>query len=514
MSEPARRPLSAASLAALACGAALAAPFWVGRFVPLLDLPQHLAVVAVLRHHGDPAWGFDRFFDTQWGEFTPYWTFYLVTGALSLVLSIETAARVALSLYALAFPLAGLALARAFGRSPWLGLLAAPLAFSTNLYYGFISYCSGVLLMMWLLGAFERQLVAPRRARWLGLAIGGAVLFFTHVQVFAFFVALASVWGIVRAGVPWRRRLVQAAALLPATSGLFVPWCYRQFLAGRVGVAGEHDFGRLGRMRPSFRPVGESLLELPDAIAGAFQDGSDRGLFACWVALVALAGLRLRTRALILSGLALAAYFAAPLAITGQWNVGPRFAWTAALLLIPAMAAEGTRAARVGVLAAALTLLVAGNAARQHAAFDREVGPLDEALESIPRGSRVAPLMFDPRGAVLEQWPYLHIGQYAMVRRGGMTAFNLGRVAAFPIRLRDARSWPHTDVFRPRDFRFDVLGSHYDYFLLRGAGPSRDRLFRPGTVDPVFDRGGWTVLRRRFDSGGASDRIPVSSRTK
>jgi hypothetical protein len=57
-------------LAAL-CGLMVSVPFWVGRFLPFLDLPQHLALAAVLRHGEDPAWGFAPYFEAQWGEFTP-----------------------------------------------------------------------------------------------------------------------------------------------------------------------------------------------------------------------------------------------------------------------------------------------------------------------------------------------------------------------------------------------------------------------------------------------------------
>ena len=55
------------------------------------------------------------------------------------------------------------------------------------------------------------------------------------------------------------------------------------------------------------------------------------------------------------------------------------------------------------------------HAARVHGAFDREAGPVEAALEAIPRGARVMPLVFENRGHVLETWPYLHFGQYGMV---------------------------------------------------------------------------------------------------
>jgi len=485
-------------LAAVLAGLGLAVPLWVGRFVPLLDLPQHLAVVAVLRNHGDPTWGFARFFDVQWGEFTPYWSFYLATGLLSWTMSVETAARVYLTVYALAFPWAGIAVCRAFGRSPWLGLLAAPLALNTNLYLGFISYATGVLGLLLLLAVFEghRQEAAPRRAAL--LVVGGIVLFFTHVQAFAFFVAAALLLAATQPALAWRARAGRLLPLLPALLGLLAPWLYIQFVAAREGVAGRYTFGRLARLRASFQPPGEALADLPESIAGAFQDGSDLCLLGAWLVLVVWArpGLR-RPRVLLPALLALVLYFAAPMSIAGQWNIGPRFAWLAALCVLPALQVSEARATAVGAMAAVLAIATGVNAARVHVAFDREAGALDEALSAIPRGTRVMALVFDPRGAVLDKWPYLHAGQYAMVRRGGMTAANLGRVPVFPIRLREAPAYPSVDAFRPGDFRWETMGSAYDYFLLRSPGEWRARLFPAEAVESVFERGEWVVLRRR-----------------
>ena len=482
---------------ALLTGVASAVPLWVGRFVPLLDLPQHLAVVAVLRHRADPAWGFAPFFEVEWGEFTPYWTHYLAVWVLSLLVSIETASRLYLTGYALAFPWAGIVLCRAFGRSPWLGLLAAPLAFNTNLYLGFVSYCTAVLLLLGLLAVFERGLARSTRRAAPTLVFGAALLFFTHVQVFVFLVMAALALAITRAGLTWRGRLLSLLPLAPATLGLLLPWAYQQLLASRAG--GRYTFGRPGRLRASFQSPAEAVGDLPDAMAGAFQDGSDALILAGWAGLVVLAArgaASRRHRALLPAALALGAYFLAPMSIAGQWNIGPRFALLAALLLLPALRASGKRAMVIGFAAAALAALGSINAARQHAAFDREAGEMDEAIAAIPRGVRVFPLVFDPRGHVLEGWPYLHAGQYAMVRRGGMTSANLGRVPVFPVRLRDLKA-PHVDAFRPADFRFETMGGAYDYFLLRAAGGWERRLFPPEAVERVFARGDWVVLRRR-----------------
>src|SRR6185295_17302473 len=101
-----------------------------------------------------------------------------------------------------------------------------------------------------------------------------------------------------------------------------------------------------------FTPPLDALRGLPRAVAGSFQDGSDLWLLGAWTVLV-LVALGARGRwSLRSSGpmlMALAAYFMAPMSITGQWNIGPRFAVLAALLVIPLAGAEGRRARSVGV---------------------------------------------------------------------------------------------------------------------------------------------------------------------
>lgn len=479
-------------------GLALAAPFWVGRIVPLLDLPQHLAVVTVLRHPTDPAWGFAPFFDTQWRKLTPYWMHYAITCLLSLLVPVETASRLYLTGYAMAFPFAGIALCRGFGRSPWLGLLAAPLAFNTNLYFGFINYCTGVLLVLWLAADFERGLPAGARFRWARHVFVALLLFFTHVQAFAFYVAVALVLAATRIDVAPRRRLIAASVLLPTTLGLLVPWLWVQTVAPRQS-GGHYAFGRVGQFGAAFQPVSQAMRSLPEALAGSYQDKTDVWLLAAWLLLLVWAlwprpgdDARPRAGVGLLPLLALLAYFAAPVAVTGQWNIGPRFALLAALFLLPQARAANGRAVAIGVAAVALTVATGLNAAREHVLFDREAGAFDQAIDAIPRGARVLPLIFDNRGHVLERWPYLHIGQYSMVRRGGVSAANLGRYEPFPIRLRNAQALPALDPFRPEDFRFDAIAPHYDCILVRDPSGAAHERFPPGTPRR-FDRAGWTV---------------------
>jgi hypothetical protein len=476
----------------------LAAPFWVGRFVPLVDLPQHLAVAAVLRHHGDPTLGFGRFYEAQWTELTPYWTYYLALDGLSRLMPLDTASRVYLSLYALAVPWVGLAVCAAFGAPRWAGLLMAPLALNTNLYFGFVAYVTGVLLMLAALAVFLRFRTEPTRRRAAVLIALSAVLFFTHVQPFAFLLLAALLLAQVAPEPASRaRRFAPLLVFAPAVLALFAPWVYREFLAGRT-ADGAYNFARLDEVRPQYHALSYMLTELVPSVAGAYQDGTDTLLFAAWAAVVALLLARsARPDALRLAVLALLGYFAAPMAIQGQWNIAPRFAWIAALLAVAAIGDPGRALSRAGAaLAVALTAATSLNAIQHHRRFDREADGFARILAALPPGQRVISLVYDTRSAVITQWPYVHFGQYALAFRGGAAGWSLAKSPPFPIRHRRPQDFPAPDPFHPEAFRPVEHGRHYDYALAR-FGPA-ERVIFEGAVTPwvaVASGGPWRLWR-------------------
>lgn len=487
---------------ALLASALMAAPLWVGRFVPLLDLPQHLAITTVLLHHRDPAWQLAAYYEPQRGELTPYWAHYLAIEGLARVMPVDAAGRVFLTLYVLALPWAAMALARALGRPASLGLLAAPLALNANLYYGFIAYCWSVVVMMWALAVLARQLDAPRPARAGMLGVLAAVLFFTHVQSFAFLLLATPILiPFFGHGPPWRRAL-RAWPLGLATIAVFIPWLYLS-TTPQPGV--ERYFPPLENLRPKYEDTFNRLVGLPDAVAGSYQDGSDTWLLGAWlIAVVAAwwttrndpaAGREHRAEAALLVA-ALACYFLLPVSIQGQWNIAPRFAWVAALLL-PFL---GRRTPRwLPAAALALSAATAANAAWHHARFDREAGPFDRALAALPPGARVLGLIYDPTGDVLTRWPYLHFEQYAVVRGGGMAAHSFTANAPLPVRLRPEARVPAPGVWWPHEFRYDEHGRSFDHFLVRERTGGDALQPAPGTLEEVFREGVWRVYRGRTD---------------
>jgi hypothetical protein len=282
--------------------------------------------------------------------------------------------------------------------------------------------------------------------------------------------------------------------------------------AGEVHAAGvEHNLGRLGGMGAAYPTLWSNLGSFGTSIAFAFRDYSDQYILGGWLCLVAFlviwgwrrteeeGPLWHRHRAELCVILGLVCYFALPMAIAGQWYINRRFALLAALFLPLAVRPVDRRQIRLGGLAAmALCLAVGFNATLHHRAFDREVGRFDEAIAAIPRGKRVMTLIFDPKGEVVGLWPYLHFGQYYMVRRGGTTSNTFAKNPSMPVRYLNIDALPQPSGWRPREFIYSRYGPHYDYFLVRDKADRDYDVFGPWArlVQPVFASGRWRVFRR------------------
>src|SRR5207247_1684031 len=83
---------------------ATAAPLWTGPYLPITDLPQHVAAIAALRHWWDPAWKVQEYYTLAMGQ-ASYVPYYVVGAVLAVPCgSAERANLLLLSPVAVAFP--------------------------------------------------------------------------------------------------------------------------------------------------------------------------------------------------------------------------------------------------------------------------------------------------------------------------------------------------------------------------------------------------------------------------
>jgi hypothetical protein len=471
------------------------APLWVSHQLPMVDLPQHLALISALHRLGDPTTLYPAVFAAR-GELTPYLGYYHLVSALHWLLPLEVANRLFLTAVVAGLPLSLAFLLRTVGRPRWPSLLALPFTYGDSFGWGFINYLAALPLAVLACGCFLRALAEPPgRYRW-ALAHGAVLLavLLMHVQAF-FFLALALPWLLLTTPTPGglRARLPALLSLLPAL-GVFALWG-----AGRLLAPAEVEEGApwkawgplLSQQNLAFKPLAQNAGELPHLLANQLRDGTDSwavlavaglGVGAVLAAALGARGTRresglARLRLLGLGLLALLLYFALPFDIRGAiYYFNTRYVHLAAALLV---ASVPPLAARVRpaflVLGAAMALLLALPLARGFRAFDAEAEPLLRFAALTPPGPRVMGLVWNPSSRVVAHPVFLHAASVPARLRGGITNFSFALTPHSPLRYRGTPPPTFPSEWRPDGFRWETMGDAYSHFLVRG--PSPERLF-------------------------------------
>lgn len=522
--------------------AAAAAPFWAGRFLPLLDLPQHLGLAAAVSASGDPSSPWARYLEVDpWP--VPYWTFYGAMWLLAKAFPLEIAAKLVLSAYAAGLPLAAGFLLRSLGRDPRWAVLTAPLAFSTNLFYGFMPFLVATPLLLLALGLLDRHLAADRAVpgRSAALAATAVAVYLSHPQPFLLLGFAAPILlGLHWRGSRWAAR--RFLPLLPAV-GLFAAWVARAFVAPRPDFQrpGYSWHGRLWDLGMSWEPFRERIGRAMEHLFGSFSDRSDWWMGWALVAFLALSAVaarrrpeagdasvkpplraRLRERrGEILTASFFLLWLVLPYSVRGQWYLAPRYLVFAALLA-PACLRAPADGPRRWLLpgGAALALAFGANAALKVRAFQPEMDGLEEVLSRAEPGGRLAGLLFLHRiegGAVreIEAGPVRHPGldpdlprpaeqristlhhapAWYQVWRGGDLGMSFAGLPSNPVRYRPGMKAPFPLEWRPERFDFEAMGPSYDWFLVRSAPPeSAAEIARRAEL--VARSGRWELWRR------------------
>lgn len=495
------RPSTAWELAFAALALAAAVPVWLVEQPPLQDLPQHLAAIRVLHDYGNPAFGFEPYFELHLGR-TQYLTYYLLTHLLSYPFGLVIANKLVLTAAIVGLPYSLRALLASLGRDWRLALLAGPLVWNAHLVLGFVNFAAATPLAL-----FGLSLAVGLRLRWdsrRALLLSGVALstFYTHVVPFGFLVAgvLATAPGAGR-----RSTLRLLSPLLPA-------------LAATLGWALTSPAARtlLAGAKPTFLPLARSSREVGQWLFDVLQSRADDRLMAVWVLLVvALVVLgtkasdedplrrSLAGRLALLGPVAFVAYFAAPASFDWIWPVSARFALLGALFSLLLLPAPRPRLALPVYLGAALisALFYREVAVAFRRCEREELAGVDAALDSIPMGKRVVGLVWEHESRFVKWSPYLHAAAMYQARRGGAVSFSFAEYPQSPFSFRPEnrppelpRRWEWSPAFvRP----VPDLG-WYDFVIARGD-PGTLRLYAEA-LELHHDGARWKVWRRRDPS--------------
>jgi hypothetical protein len=463
-------------------------PLWVPRFLPLLDLPNHLDAISIWHRYHDPSWRYSEYYDLYLPP-VPYWGYFFPVHVMAYVFDVEVANKIYLSAYALALPVGWALLAARMGRSPWLATFTWPFVFNMNFMFGFISCCAGMAMLPYAICALDVFLEKPTLRRGAGLLVVVMLLYFTHVLPWLYF-GVAATFLLFCHGWHPRRMLVAAGLMLPSVLVALVGF-HEASASGRTAVQG----GGV-RFGATWETMQSLLEEIPDRLITNWQS-DDRGrwfallLGALWLLLAlgspasAAGEGRPRSgypwRLEVLFFLAALAVFVLPVyqkRPVDLWMVGGRFVSLAAMFaaLLPRGVITGDRKLlMLPVVAACLWYPIALN--WHWMRFDARAAGLRRLMVNVPRGSSTLTLVLGDYGdpdADPQAVPYVQFHSYAQFYGGGYDPW--APSTGFPMVARQDKKLPSPTWKRPRTFRMAEHGAHYDY-VLTFAEPTDHNLF-------------------------------------
>jgi hypothetical protein len=423
-------------------------PIWAFRYFPGQDTPNHLYTVEVARSllagSAEPAVA--KTFELALGAKSNVLFHALMLGLGRLGVSLYTAHRLVLSGYALALPLAGLGCVRAAGGETSLALLLLPLVWSWFALQGLYNYVLSLPPALVWLGIVARDGGRPSRRATVGLALAAVLVYLAHAGTFVamlFVTAVRVIYADDGIWLPLRRRLAGARglalALAPALglAGLaFLRTAAALPTPPEATVSAWETYGPLEaagafvvelamRFHVSdllwLAPPAAALVAIP--VVSAARRWSS--VFAPRWPLSAAAGLT-------------ALYFVLPHIVWGS-DASPRLRPLVLFCLAAYAGVRLTRRARRRVAALALVCGLGGTAAlaADCARFGRELEDFASGAAYVRPGSRLYPLVFDPRGDSLLVRPFLHAWGYYGVARHAVTPFAFAwHATRFPLRYR------------------------------------------------------------------------------
>ena len=423
--------------------------------LPMVDLPQHAAQLAILLHSDNPIFHADQF---VLNYRTPYWLSYLIVVALAPICSLTIALKLTIW-FSVVGQVVGLRwLCQRLGHDPWLGLLGLPLALGYNFLFGFLSYIVAAPLVLFVLAFGTAYRERPKLRDGILLTLLLLLVLLAH-------------------GIAYAQALICLGIMLLTGKGSLLA---RWFPLG-VSVVVGWAWLFLGIEHPNLgADIWNASLDRFRALPG-FLLGSGAGDIAATVVGVLLLvatflGTRGRFRgiSLVLPLLSmLGGYAAFPAMYHGYGPLWPRFAWLVVPTLLLALQPLNTEArvrrtltrwGTFGIAAGWLVLFV-----YRLQKFEDETKPLHEVIATMPADLRIRPIVFEPQTVVFPSLPAInHLPAYYSVIKGGFQGYSFAMYPSSPIRYRPSvvplmgggMEWT------PDTFQAKSEGANYDCFLV------------------------------------------------
>jgi len=479
----------------LAFALLLTLPCILFRYLPMVDLPQHEAVVSMILHLGDHGWAFDSYYEWVPSR-TLYLLPYLLAAALAHVIPLHRAINCIAFCSVIAYPIGVFLYLRALGRPAWVGLLSLPVVYNQSFFWGFVNFNFAVGLALVTIALTVGNWT---RRRAMIVSLMAIVIAMTHIYGLLLLGAYVGFW--LLSGE--RRQAAQRLpALIPVALGLSL-WAILIRGAG----------GARGMVWPAFA---HRWSQFADSIAGGWRGYSERAglLFALVVAVVFFRNsipftvarwksLKVHERiAWQLVAVNLLLYFSMPELRVAAMKASFRHAQLAAMALPLALATETTRGAShwarpVLYLLGAYIVVSSWLHLRR---FDVEARSFDAIAAAVPHGSRLAQLTYERQGSVAKVPAYLHFAAYAQANKGGLLAVSFpARFWNIPIGSKTVAGVPHVPndlEWKPALFGESQLSQYFDCVIIRSQRNREPPLPEPFPYLLQLKSGPWRLLRK------------------
>lgn len=473
-----------------------AVPILLAKYPPMVDMPQHAAQIAAIRHllAGDD-WRFAGFFELQW--FTPYLFGYLLVLLLSYLAGVPLALKLVLAAAVVLFPIAGSRLISATGGDRAWRWLLLPLPFGFAYQWGFLNF-----LVAAPLGLLFLSLLTSLRGRsdftaCVRIALMLHLLFAAHILTAAFFciagiLMLLTPWNGVR---EWLRRCLPVFTILPVA----VVWLWLNLQHAPPAEA--QIIWRVGLHRVTdFLPA---LVSSPASLAGQL-------LGLLFLAVPFLTGARPKRSIAAWAPFALyvAWMLAFPHYLGGTFFTYERFGLVGIPLYLVAferrrtqlLAPEHSRSLVPGLAAIFLALL--GWHCIRVLTFNREVAGYVDVMEQAEPEGRVLMMAFNPLSHASTAPLLVHFSGWYQAERDGLSEYSFSEFWGVPARFRSDAPTTIGQGFEWRPDTFDWQqhsGELYDYFLIRHAANADTWIHErtDGRAVLVARSGEWQLYGRR-----------------
>lgn len=420
--------LKGATFAALFCALTLLAamPVVFTDTLPLVDYHNHLARMHILAELTASA-ALQRYYEADWTAL-PNLAMDLAVPVLAKWMPVTLAGKlfVVVTLWLLAGGVAVLHRVL-FGQwSAWC-LLAFLLLFSRSLLWGLINYLFGIGVCLLAFAAW----IALRERHWMRFGCGTAMalgLFFAHLMAFGFYAILMIGYeaGMILRERPPTARALQALFLAGAT---LLPSLAVLFLLTPGGGGGPWVFNHLGHKFDLLFTVFDNYNTAFDAVC--FTLAILATVLAFWKRWV-----RVHPAMAVPLALVFLAYLAMPTVAATSSGADQRVPVFLGLLLVAVShwAAPNVRLARAFVgCALAMFVLRLGVVETEWRGSDRTFAELLQAMDGIPRGSRIA-IASPP--FKWEATPLHHFPTLAVLRRDAFVPTLFASPTQQPVALR------------------------------------------------------------------------------